>query len=181
MFKDMHYNEQPYIKSVFYNGYDTAKHIISKSNAPDPPHHDYEIIDSMDQELPTRSLPTSTDKSVLHSNTFDGENWSLQNHLWIPPEPPPTIHKLQSSLNAFRLLYPATEFKISKAQHHIDKSLLPCNMPKRYQISKKQSDSGANTSATDDITLLEDVTWIEPVNINSATRGAPPMQMTAVG
>ena len=182
MFQDMHYNEQPYIKSVFYNGYDKAQQFIPKDTIPDSTHLDYKIIDSINHEFTDKLHPdTPDDTQVLHDNTFDGENWSLRNHLWIPPEPPPSIHQLQSSLNAFKLLYPKASFKIAKAQHTNDNSHSTCAKPKPYQISKKQSDSGANTSATDDITLLEDVTWIEPVNINSATRGAPPMQMTAVG
>ena len=44
-----------------------------------------------------------------------------------------------------------------------------------------QSDSGANTSATDNLGLLHDVIFIELININSASKEAKPMVMTAVG
>ena len=46
---------------------------------------------------------------------------------------------------------------------------------------QQQSDSGANTSATNNISLLHDIHYIEPINVNSATQDALPMQMLAVG
>ena len=42
--------------------------------------------------------------------------------------------------------------------------------PRKINFSKKgQSDSGANASATDNLSLLEDVTWIKPMRVGTAS------------
>ena len=40
------------------------------------------------------------------------------------------------------------------------------------QHTSLQSDTGANTNITSDVTLLEEVQWVEPVHCNSAKKGA---------
>jgi dUTPase len=64
--------------------------------------------------------------------------------------------------------------------------LTPSSVPRIHAVTHQtpfviQSDSGANTSATDNMALLDNIVWINPISINSAEKDGTPMSMTAVG
>ena len=52
-----------------------------------------------------------------------------------------------------------------------------CDQPARKDVEEEvtaqiQSDTGANANITSDITVLDDVQWVQPVNCDSAKKGA---------
>ena len=130
--------------------------------------------------FPTATLLT---KIIQHTHHYDGYDWQYSDDIqWIPPDP--SIHTLQRHLHditsaLLTQIYP--EFK--PTINHTSPTNINNNStstPNKIFINM-QSDSGANTSATDNLGLLHDVVFIDPININSTSKDAKPMVMTAVG
>ena len=120
---------------------------------------------------------------------FEGSNWQQNDDLqWVPPKDtkailhqhhPDTmqsINQLQQKLSSDMtiILEQETNSTIIAATN-ASTSLTPSS-----KIEVQQSDTGANTSATNNISLLHDIVYIKPISINSAAKGSP-MQMLAVG
>jgi hypothetical protein len=113
-----------------------------------------------------------------HTWHVDGDDWLQRsdgkwiNHL--SRSSPPFLYDIPS---VARRVFPhlSTE-NCSMPSHRICAVRKHPSAPVQFQ-----SDSGANTSATDNIDVLENVVQIKPISINSAEKDSTPMSMTAVG
>ena len=145
----------------------------------------YDCIDS--NECP--SYYTLEESSLLDHNS-DHDNpttWPNPEFEWEKNEKgvwDPIIHSLRSTtspiLDPIQSMHPKLSINTINTvpQHHHQPT---CHTTKVSFADPKQSDSGANTTATNNLQLLHDVVFIHPVNVVSATEKAKPMQMLAIG
>ena len=186
LFKNIAANDRPFNKNIYYNGCD--KHQLSTNERND--NHCYEVLH----------------KHINDDQYTDPDNpatlWNMHEDNWIQDDSNkwvPSIKKLAlyKEIDPFDYLKSHTnKYAINKladtqeTQQQIDEmnklKAIPMSKDKlasRIYLTqeKKQSDSGANTNATNQLSILHDVVYIDPVSVNSATDKAPPMQMKAVG
>ena len=108
---------------------------------------------------------------------FDGQDWTADpvDGKWkipdAPPQPLPSSHvfsyddaALLSNLTLRKIVSPSTYTSPTKPV-----------LPTQYQ-----SDTGANASCTNDLSLLHDVQWIEPIACTTANVGTD-LHITAIG
>ena len=119
----------------------------------------------------------------------DGYQWEKDsNHKWRPPthdNPNEHIHSKISLLayannihqHSSKCEQETDQFTIA---HIRDTAPLSSNKVIFSSTSSQQSDTGANTNATNNLNLLHDVVYIKPVQVNSASV-ANPMKMLAIG
>ena len=115
-------------------------------------------------------------------NPFPELSWSSKNNeYWSPPEPAPNIpESCHDSFHFINDYYPDLDLHPEDNDESI--RIIKATSTQSFNVTiAKQSDSGANTCATNNIHLLCDVKYIKPVDIKSATKNATPMKMMAVG
>ena len=172
LFQRIAKNEQPYVKSIY--NIDCEKHYSSTGRT-----YNFEQVENMT----TNVIDSYKDRDNPSPTwNFDGYDWNKSSDgKWTP-----TIHSMnvQQEIDPYEYICSVySDLEINKInsplQPEVERSQQVSE--KLYLHVKKQSDSGANTSATNNLQLLHDITYINPINVNSATENAVPMKMVAVG
>ena len=175
MFAHISSNDQPIINVIYNN--DCENHTI---------HSDDTInFDSEYEVINQTSHPEYQDKD---NPSIQPTPWKLDEENWIKTKHQkwkPIINQIQiqnETINPIEYMssvYPHLQFEIMTA------AISPLQSQQKDTKIRvevlQQSDSGANTSATNNLDMLHDVTYINPVNVNSATKDADPMRMMAIG
>ena len=179
VFSHFSVNDKPHINKLHCDGFETKFSALFPSESPAFTCQ-HQVIHSLNDISHSNTFDKD---NPAHTHHYDGYDWKYSDDMqWIPPDHSLHTLQLQSHEITSALLtqvYP--EFK--PTINHTSPTNINNNStstPNKIFI-KMQSDSGANTSATDNLGLLHDVVFIDPININSASKDAKPMVMTAVG
>ena len=194
VFQLMNMNERPSINLVNYDDRDnfvSASPINNNSSSTLDTESSsaYSVINSVIINPPNSPNDDSTYKDrdnpeTMHSTTSPEFQWIK--HLdgtWKPPTSTPSTltSTHNSSLDFLSFSYPHHHFPPTTNSNTIEAINKTSSSNAKHLLISKQSDSGANTSATNNINLLTDITYIDPVPVNSASNQAQPMKMLAVG
>ena len=179
VFKNNTYNERPVINTIFHPSCDTQTSSYQQS-----------ATSGMNLNSDFEVLHNSRNKAYLDRDNPNQHTWQPHELEWIKHDSTKWKPTPQSStIHSLRHDDPLTFMQNEFPQHHFEPitSLSQSNIhsvtnaDSRIEIfSAQQSDSGANTSATNNISLLHDVTYIKPLEVNSATKESP-MRMQAIG
>ena len=195
VFQLMNMNDRPSINLINYDSHDkyvTTSPITSNysSNLDTASSTTYSVINSV---IINPSSKTSTDASIykdrdnpqtVPSTSYPEFKWikSLDGTWKPPPSSPQSLSSTYTSSLAFlSSSYPHCHFPTTTNSDTIETINKTSSSNAKHLLISKQSDSGANTSATNNINLLTDVQYIDPVPVNSASNQAQPMKMLAVG
>ena len=179
-------NDCPYTNNFYFDEHEKTNSILYHPPEPKQDVPYYKVINSLViNDVPQHgALAEYSDPDNPDCKVFPELDWrKSSNNKWIPPvshSSSLTCHHNQLSLQFISNSYPTTSIQPINQQEIIE-TIHATNAPKSSAITiAKQSDSGANTSATNNLQLLRDVKYIKPVNIKSATKDATPMKMMAV-
>ena len=142
-------------------------------------------LQALDSSWPNDDTISPNDAPYrIHTDTWtiDGIKWTQTSEgQWKPtdvapgPEPPPTdlVYHFEN------LGYPIDDMGASDTTINATRKPIDTRTKVSFQT---QMDSGANTSATNDINRLRDVIWIKPFNVGSANSSPhTSMKMLAIG
>ena len=132
------------------------------------------LMNSLKPPKPASAIPP--DPQPCPGVTFEGQDWTLaEDGTWNAPfevdNDAPSSHSS------------SYEDAASFSKFAITKMASPSSVPTPTSPPSSgnyQSDTGANASCTNDISLLHDVTWIEPILCTTANVGSD-LQITAIG
>ena len=171
-------NDRPYIRNFYYDDRDNPKLFTSQYLQPQ-----YQVIRSVSN--PTVQY-TDPDNPAIEAIVELEWQQDTTTNLW-QPSTNERVRVISNSiqaedpLNFISLLYTTSTITETQDMALVDSTIRSCQSTNTSKVISKQSDSGANTSATNNIHLLKNVKYIQPVEIKSATAEAQPMRMLAVG
>ena len=180
----MSVNDCLFTEQVFLNEHEQPYYSFDRNNEFSVDDDSFKIINSV-QSINDGEMISM--KQSLHDHELAENDW-VQNddYQWIPPDPDPPPTNRESILQCINRLHkqfqPNSDVMIEREQQQqIIETIKSTSTSTSTKIQLLlQLHTGANTSATNNISLLEDIVYIRPVNINSATINAP-MRMLAVG
>ena len=151
---------------------------------PDPSHDNHSADQVSNQyKLHLRIKAKHIERTKLHDeNGFipvdgltEGNDWSYNNQddSWFIPE---------LELPDETALSPGHTYKQTFRQDNITVKTCeePQNIPDVTTTAEVQSDTGANANITSDITIFENIQWVQPVMCESAKKGAS-IEIQAIG
>lgn len=165
-------NDQPTINTVSYGGCEAT--FIDNLNS-------INAMEDSNNSLHTKSETDqcSIDKQINKLWSHAEAEWIRNEHgLWEPPDDRST--HIPSTIDEYiHTMHPTIDMnKVDEISSHSKPELFENT---NLSLDQIQSDSGANTSATNNIALLHNVRYIEPIPVNTATESGKPMQMEAIG
>ena len=184
VFHDIHLNDCPSTSQVYVDEHDNNFSEYYKAST-SPIDDNYKVINSM-----TVALHREHEKEPVPPWQFEESKWEQTDDLqWVPPDD--KTHQPFNETNTTLQSINKLQQKLLPTEQHNNicletddgviattKSTSSSTSSTKMEI--QQSDTGANTSATNNLSLLHDVVYIKPVNINSAAKDSS-MQMLAVG